>query len=132
MRWIKRSLQITLILGLPISFQVWSESYYEKSIQPTGIETAIDFKNRFGEPTSVGCVQQNGVTYYKLSGHLPPWYIFVLPSSLPEYIFNDQGRLVAWCPDPADSDLFLKKWSGERAEKMDVKVFEQKFAVVAK
>jgi hypothetical protein len=42
---------------------------------------------------------------------VPEWHFWItIPSSRPEYVFDKEGRLIDWHPDPGDSSKFQSRW----------------------
>ena len=122
----------TILIVLPIAYWVGSEVYYARSIRPTGVRDVAGYFQRFGEPRSVRLVERDGQSYYEFTGR-GPWpsmlVLVVLPSSLPAYVFDEQGKFVEWSSDPGDQPSYRSRWPLAGADGVDVTVVKEKFGV---
>lgn len=105
--------------ALTLLFGAWlgSELLYASRINPTGVRTVKDHFQRFGEPQFVYEVQHDGSTFYEIIGSAPS--LLALPSSPPAYIYDPQGRFVAWCSDPGDQPAFRRAWRRLTVQPLD-------------
>jgi hypothetical protein len=120
MRISRSSLISILVVGLLAAYWAGSEFYYARSIAPREIGTVEDYFDRFGEPRFVRMVERDGESYYEFNGHPPRAYVIALPSGPPAYIFDSDGRFVAWCADPGDTPSFRHQWPLQSTNLLDV------------
>ena len=119
----KRIALFSLLLILPALFVV-GEVRYASQIRPTGVRTIAQHLKRFGDPQRVYQVERDGTVYYELQGFPgghPPH--LAVPSSAPAYIYDREGRLIDWCPDPGDMPQHRQKWPKTSDAPIDIDTF---------
>ncbi len=104
---------IWILLALPVIYLLLSEIYYRMSIAPIGVSTVADYYEHRGEPYDVDVFQRENEMFFHLSARLPPRWVFVVPSSRASYIFDLDGKLVDWSPDPGGSEDYWDKWPAD-------------------
>jgi hypothetical protein len=127
-----RTRSVALLLVMPIltiAYVFGSETYYARSISPSGISNVRDYFNRFGDPDRIQHVYQKGQSYYEFNGHLPPLYLLAHPSSPPAYIFDEQGKFITWCKDPGDDPAYHETWQSQGAYQIEIGSVKEKFAI---
>ena len=124
----KRILGYALVLFLPF-YWVFSEVFYARSKQPSGVTTVADYYVRFGPPTRIAQFDRDGTTFYHLFGHLPrfPWALAFLSSS-PAYVFDSSGHFVEWSSDPGDDSRYQQRWPLRTAHAIDPADFKTHYA----
>ena len=106
---IKSAAPIIGLLSL-LGFFLHSEATYARLKDPAGIATVADFYQRFQISSRASIVRVDEIEYICLTGPLPPNWSLALPSSPPEYVFDQQGTFVDWCSDPGDTPSWNRKW----------------------
>jgi hypothetical protein len=106
---VKSVLPIIGLLAL-LGYLVHSEVTYARLKDPTGIATVADYYQRFQMSSRASIVRVDEIEYICLTGPLPPKWSLALPSSPPEYVFDQQGTFVDWCSDPGDTPSWNRKW----------------------
>lgn len=75
---------------------------------PTDVDSFEKYLAYAGEPNSISLLQ-NG--YFQSHRSVPVWHQAInVPSSLPGYVFDPQGRFVDWSSDPGDDGAFQRRW----------------------
>lgn len=123
--YLRALIKPVILSGFLFASCAWlgSELVYSSRICPTRVRTVADHLQRFGEPQSVHEVRHEGGTFYEFTGSTDS--LFALPSSPPAYIYNSQGRLVAWCRDPGDQPEFEQVWRRTSTPPLDKEVIRR-------
>ncbi len=98
------------LLAAGVAWVALSEAGYYRSREPRGVLNMVDYVRRFGEPVRVHRVLREGALYRRFTGKGPPYWSLAAPSSLPAYIFDEQGRFVTWCLDRSNRAGFNQEW----------------------
>lgn len=105
-----------------------SEFYYSRRIVPEEVVDVPTFIERFGEPCDILSVRRDRRDFYEFVGHWPSGFVAALPSSPPAYVFDEQGRLVDWCPDPGDQPEHRRRWPLQSATSLNLVSVREKIA----
>lgn len=117
------------LLGALAVYWIGSEVHHARSISPQGISTVREFVDRFGNPRRIQMVQRNGQAYYEFTGQLPSSWSAAVPSAPPAYVFDEQGRFVAWCSDPGDIPSYRRTWPLQSTNRVEIGLVKEKFGL---
>ena len=119
----------TALILLPIAYVVGSEVCYARSISPHDVSSVRDFFSRFGAPPRVRMIQRDGQCYYEFTGRLPAGFVLATPSAPPAYVFDEQGRFVAWCRDPGDIPSYRQTWPLQTTNQVQIGLVRERFGL---
>lgn len=75
---------------------------------PPTMETIEDFLAQMPAPQQIKRFEFDGKTFFEIFGQLGG--TIRLPSGPPAYVFDSQGRFVAWTADRGDDGPYFKRW----------------------
>jgi hypothetical protein len=71
-------------------------------------ETFDGFVAYYGQPFSIIQFDEEHIV---ATVEVPFWHLVInTPSSMPGYVFDRNGKLVDWSPDPGDDSNFQNRW----------------------
>lgn len=98
-------------------------------MSPTGITNIAGYFQRFGEPRAIRLVERDGRAHYEFVGRRPEAIWLAMPSGSPAYVFDADGRFVAWSLDPAENREFRETWPLTGTGKVDVAEVKRRFGL---
>ena len=97
-----------LIAALPMVWIVSEWDHARRSRLPDAVTTYREFLDAMPQHTQVAIVSVGGQSYLEVSGPLPRGLAAV--SGPPVYVFDTDGKLVAWTRDSGDDGAFQAIW----------------------
>ncbi len=101
---------IIIFIFLLLLFQLFNEEWYAKHVHPREMKTIEEFYIKFSSSNGGRIIKIDGTPFLVVRGVDQPWWCTALPSSRPEYLFDNEGKFIDWCLDPGDCPKCQKKW----------------------
>ena len=113
-------MQVMLTLGVVAVAFLGSGLRWVWINRPMGkFSTVSEYLGSGRTPKNVSSLSTNGSTFFIAYGRMDDCWL-AIPSGPPAYVFDESGRLVAWCQDVGDSDSFDIQWPWRQQKKSSV------------
>lgn len=98
-----RLLEIIVVL-LVLSYPFVSEIIYHRDISPSSRSDFTEFLGMLDESSSVRVLDTADGRIMKFTGFGPRRGLLAIPSSAPQYFFDESGVFLEWVRDPGDME----------------------------
>jgi hypothetical protein len=110
-------------------YWAFSEAIYATTIDPSGVTSARQFYDRFGETGPAQELVIGGTNYYELTGPLPGAWSLATPSGRSAFIFDAAGTRIDWCYDTGEDNNWRKRWPAINAMPLSDNSVRGKFGI---
>ena len=117
-----------MLMTTCVGCQVVANHAY-RGMEPRGIITLGDYLARWPKSECFAMVDARGREYVVAYGETPFFLdLVMLPSGPPAYVFDGNGRILAWSLDIGDDPKFDTKWNAQRGRSVGRRLSREELA----